>query len=72
MFVCALTEPGKGSPDATTCIVENNAPGLTIGHTYRTIIDDGMTGELIFDDCRVPLENTWGQEGARAFPSAWG
>ncbi len=63
IFVCALTEPDKGSAGATAFIVENDAPGLSIGRTYRTIMDDGMTGELSFDDCRVPLDNTWGREG---------
>lgn len=63
ILVCAMTDPSKGSAGATAFIVERDAPGLKIGRTYRTIMDDGMTGELIFDDCRVPLENTWGQEG---------
>jgi alkylation response protein AidB-like acyl-CoA dehydrogenase len=26
-------------------------------------MDDGMTGELIFDNCRVPLATIWGKEG---------
>ncbi len=64
IFVCAVTDPSQGSSGATAFIVENNAPGLNIGRTYRTIMDDGMTAELVFDDCRVPLENTWGEEGA--------
>ncbi len=64
IFVCAVTDPSQGSSGATAFIVENTAPGLHIGRTYRTIMDDGMTGELVFDDCRVPLKNTWGEEGA--------
>jgi acyl-CoA dehydrogenase len=63
IFVCAMTDPSKRSAGATVFIVERDAPGLKIGRTYRTIMDDGMTGELIFDNCRAPLQNTWGKEG---------
>jgi len=63
VFVCAMHDPSKGSAGATAFIVERDNPGLEIGRTYRTIMDDGMTGELRFENCHVPQENMWGQEG---------
>lgn len=63
MLVCAMTDPSKHGAGGTTFIVGRDAPGLHIGRTYRTIMDDGMTGELRFDNCRVPLDHTWGNEG---------
>ena len=58
ILVCAMTDPSKHGAGGTTFVVERDAPGLRIGRTYRTIMDDGMTGELIFDNCRVPLDHT--------------
>ena len=63
IFVCAMTDPDKRGAGGTAFIVERDSPGLKIGRTYRTIMDDGMTGELLFDECRVPVHNTWGREG---------
>ncbi|MCS6925723.1 MAG: acyl-CoA dehydrogenase [Candidatus Binatia bacterium] len=63
IMVCAMTAPERRSAGATLFIVERDTPGLRIGRTYRTIMDDGMTGELLFENCRVPLANTWGAEG---------
>lgn len=63
IFVCAMTAPDKRGAGGTAFIVDNTAPGLKIGRTYRTIMDDGMTGELVFDNCRVPVDHTWGKEG---------
>jgi acyl-CoA dehydrogenase len=63
MLVCAMTDPSKHGAGGTTFIIERDTPGLHIGRTYRTIMDDGMTGELGFDNCRVPLDHTWGNEG---------
>ena len=63
VFVCAMHDPSQGSAGATAFIVERDNPGLEIGRTYRTIMDDGMTGELRFENCHIPQENMWGQEG---------
>lgn len=34
-------------------------------------MDDGMIGELIFDNCRTPLNSTWGKEGEGFYLSLW-
>ena len=69
VFVCAMHDPSKGSVGATAFIVERDNPGLEIGRTYRTIMDDGMTGELRFENCPVPQDNMWGQEGEGCYLS---
>jgi len=56
---------GSQQRDLSTFIVEKNFPGLKIG---KKISKMGMraspTGELVFENCRVPLENRVGEEGA--------
>ena len=63
ILVCALHDPSKGGAGATAFIVERDNPGLTIGRTYRTIMDDGMTGELRFENCQLSADHMWGEEG---------
>ena len=63
IFVCALHDPGAGGAGATAFVVERDNPGLGIGRTYRTIMDDGMTGELRFENCRLSADHLWGTPG---------
>ncbi|MGH9022716.1 MAG: acyl-CoA dehydrogenase family protein, partial [Acidimicrobiia bacterium] len=55
--VTAVTEPGAGTRSLTLFLVEADRPGFSRGPTYRTIMDDGLTGELMFDGVRVPDAN---------------
>ena len=63
IFVCALHDPGAGGAGAIAFVVERDNPGLGIGRTYRTIMDDGMTGELRFENCRLSADHLWGAPG---------
>ncbi len=62
--VIALTDPTKGPRGASTFIVENGTPGLSIGKKEDKMgIRASATTELVFEDCRVPVENRIGREG---------
>jgi alkylation response protein AidB-like acyl-CoA dehydrogenase len=62
--VLALTSPEKGSRGASTFIVEKDTPGFTFGKRESKMgIHASSTGELIFDECRVPARNLLGKEG---------
>ncbi len=62
--VIALTNPAKG-PRGTSCIVvEKGTPGFSFGKKEDKLgIRASATRELIFQDCRVPVENCLGREG---------
>ncbi|RIV17533.1 acyl-CoA dehydrogenase [Alicyclobacillaceae bacterium I2511] len=62
--VFALTEPEKKTRGITALIVEKDTPGFIIGKKEKKLgIRGSTTVELIFEDCRVPVENRLGDEG---------
>jgi alkylation response protein AidB-like acyl-CoA dehydrogenase len=62
--VIALTNPSKGPRGASCIIVEKGTPGFTFGKKEDKLgIRASATCELIFQDCRVPVENCLGREG---------
>ncbi len=61
--VVAVTDPDAGSRKLTFFMVEATRPGFRRGPTYRTIMDDGLTGEIYLDDVRVPDTNRVGDVG---------
>ncbi len=64
MMVAAVTDRSKGKHGISVFLVEQGAPGLTIGKAEEKMGQRGSnTVSLIFEDCRVPAENLLGQEG---------
>jgi alkylation response protein AidB-like acyl-CoA dehydrogenase len=62
--VIASTDPSKGSRGATAFIVEEGFEGLSYGKKEDKMgIRGSATSEVIFEDCKVPLENRLDQEG---------
>jgi alkylation response protein AidB-like acyl-CoA dehydrogenase len=62
--VMVRTDPDAGARGITTLIVEKDTPGFSIGKVERKMgLHSSPTGELIFEDCRVPVENRLGAEG---------
>ncbi len=62
--VIALTNPAKGPRGASCIVVEKGTPGFTFGKKEDKLgIRASATRELVFQDCRVPVENCLGQEG---------
>src|ERR1041384_4423243 len=63
--VAAKTEPGgRPSQSVSMILVEKGAPGFRVSraldkHCWRS----SDTAELVFEDCRVPVENLLGEEG---------
>jgi butyryl-CoA dehydrogenase len=63
--VLALTNPAKGPRGASMLIVEKGTPGFTFGKKEDKLgIRASATRELHFEDCRVPVANLLGREGA--------
>jgi len=61
--VFAITSPEKKTRGITAFIVEKGTPGFTFGKKEKKMgIRSSTTVELIFDNCRVPLENRLGEE----------
>jgi alkylation response protein AidB-like acyl-CoA dehydrogenase len=62
--VVVLTNPDKGPRGASVLVVEKDTPGFSFGKKEDKMgIRASVTRELIFEDCRVPVENLLGREG---------
>ena len=56
---------GEGRQDLTTFIVESGFPGFSVSKKLSKMgMRSSPTGELIFKNCRVPVQNRVGEEGA--------
>ena len=54
-----------GHKGVTAVVVEKGTPGFTINPQHGKMGMKGCaTAELVFDNCRVPIENRLGEEGA--------
>jgi len=64
VLVIAKTQPELGAKGISLMLVEADSPGFRKGRTLKKL---GMkaqdTGELFFDNVKVPLENIVGEEG---------
>ena len=55
---------GDGKQDLSTFIVERDFPGFSVGKKLSKMgMRASPTGELIFTNCKVPVENRVGEEG---------
>jgi isovaleryl-CoA dehydrogenase len=62
-IVYAKTNKEKGSKGISAFIVEKNFPGFSVSKELKKMGHRGSpTGELVFEDCRVPPENLLGEE----------
>jgi alkylation response protein AidB-like acyl-CoA dehydrogenase len=62
--VFAKTDPEAGHKGISCFVVEADAPGFSVGRIEPKLgIKGSTTGEVFFDDCRVPAGNLVGEEG---------
>ncbi|WP_416828057.1 acyl-CoA dehydrogenase [Ectobacillus polymachus] len=62
-IVFAVTDP-TSKQGTTAFIVESSMPGFSVGKKEKKLgIRSSPTTEIIFEDCRVPVENILGEEG---------
>lgn len=61
--VTAVTDANAGSRSLSMFLVDAGMPGFRRGADIPTMLDDGLTGALEFDDVRVPAENLVGDVG---------
>jgi alkylation response protein AidB-like acyl-CoA dehydrogenase len=57
------TDRSKGSRGISTLIVERDTPGFSVSKMRKLGHHSSATGELIFEDCHVPVNNLVGEEG---------
>jgi alkylation response protein AidB-like acyl-CoA dehydrogenase len=63
--VFAKTDPGAGHGGISAFVVEADTPGFSVTRLEPKLgISGSTTGELAFEDCRIPAENLLGAEGA--------
>jgi alkylation response protein AidB-like acyl-CoA dehydrogenase len=62
--VFAKTDPDAGHAGISAFLVEASAPGFEVGRIEPKMgIKGSTTGEVFFNDCRVPADNLLGEEG---------
>jgi alkylation response protein AidB-like acyl-CoA dehydrogenase len=62
--VFAKTDPDAGHSGISAFLVESDAPGFEVARLEEKLgIAGSTTGELVFDECRIPAENRLGEEG---------
>ncbi|MEB9415144.1 acyl-CoA dehydrogenase AcdA [Bacillus cereus] len=62
--VFALTDPESKQRGTSAFIVESDTPGFSVGKKERKLgIRSSPTTEIMFEDCRIPVENLLGGEG---------
>jgi alkylation response protein AidB-like acyl-CoA dehydrogenase len=62
--VFAKTDPTTGHAGISAFVVEGDAPGFEVGRIEPKMgIKGSTTGEVFFNDCRVPGDNLLGDEG---------
>jgi alkylation response protein AidB-like acyl-CoA dehydrogenase len=63
--VFAKTDPVAGHAGISAFVVEASAPGFEVGRIEPKMgIKGSTTGEIFFNDCRIPADNLLGEEGA--------
>ena len=64
--VFAKTDLGSGHSGISAFVVEADTPGFEVGRIEPKMgIKGSTTGEVFFNDCRVPAANLLGKEGDR-------
>jgi alkylation response protein AidB-like acyl-CoA dehydrogenase len=62
--VFAKTDPNAGHSGISAFVVEADAPGFSVGRIEPKMgIKGSTTGEVFFDNCRIPVDNLLGSEG---------
>ncbi|HEY8627439.1 MAG TPA: acyl-CoA dehydrogenase family protein, partial [Gaiellaceae bacterium] len=62
--VFAKTDPQLGHGGISAFVVEAEAPGFEVGRIEPKMgIKGSTTGEIFFNDCRIPADNLLGEEG---------
>ncbi|MGA4578912.1 acyl-CoA dehydrogenase family protein [Limisphaera sp. VF-2] len=67
LTVYATVNPAKGPAGITVLLVETEREGLEIEPVNKMGLRTSPTGEVRFRDCRVPVANRLGDEGAGTF-----
>jgi len=64
ILTTAVRTGGEGHAGISLLVIETDTPGFTVSRKLRKMgWNASDTGELAFEDCRVPVENLLGQEG---------
>lgn len=65
LLVYAKTDPGKGAHGISAFVVPKSSPGFSVSRSLDKMGMRGSpTGELVFQECEVPVDHRIGEEGA--------
>jgi butyryl-CoA dehydrogenase len=67
-IVAAYTDPSKRGEGINLFVVEKDAPGFSVSRKLDKVGNKSIeTGELVFEDCRVPAKNMIGEKEGGGF-----
>lgn len=67
-IVAAYTDPTNRREGITLFIVEKETPGFSVSRKLRKVGNrSAETAELVFDECRIPIENRLGENEGSGF-----
>jgi alkylation response protein AidB-like acyl-CoA dehydrogenase len=65
VIVFASLKPGSGFAGACAFLVEKDTPGFSVSRSMEKMgLRTSPMGEIVLADCKVPVENRMGEEGA--------
>jgi len=68
LVIIAVTDKEKKAQGISALIVEKGFPGYSVGRELKKMgVKASTTGELVFEDCPVPVQNVLRQEGEGFF-----
>jgi alkylation response protein AidB-like acyl-CoA dehydrogenase len=66
-LVYAATHANRGFFGLTAFVVDRQTPGLVVGRPFDKVgLHEAPTGQIYFEDCRVPASRRMGEEGQGA------
>src|SRR2546430_8587826 len=66
-YTTLFRPPDGGHEGISAFVVEADSPGFDVARVEPKMgIKGSTTGELVFEDCRVPAANLLGEEGERS------
>jgi acyl-CoA dehydrogenase len=64
ILTTAVRTGGEGAGGISLLVIESNTPGYSVANKIRKMgWDASDTAEIVFQDCKVPVENLLGEEG---------
>ncbi|GAA5234490.1 acyl-CoA dehydrogenase [Verticiella sediminum] len=63
VILASTAEPGSTEREVTAFFVDLDQPGARVESDYKTMAGQSSTGDIVLENCRVPVRNLIGEPG---------